>query len=92
VTLAGANAGGAKLALRLPELIGVWLMMICMHRFIARQTSPQWGTVAAMFLLVSTPARVRFEARPYGMVLGLRRHGRHVLAELCYATRRGPRP
>jgi len=32
----------------LPELIGVWLMMICMHRFIARQTSPQWGTVAAI--------------------------------------------
>jgi len=57
-------------ALRLPEMIGVWVAGLCLFHIVARQTEGLYGFVAMVFLFVTGANFYSYEARPYGLVLG----------------------
>nr|MDQ3622139.1 glycosyltransferase family 39 protein [Verrucomicrobiota bacterium] len=71
--------GVNNLALRLPEIIGFWVMSVCLFIFVARRTSNPYGLVAATFPFVTGAYSYAYEARPYGLVLGL-----GALALVCW--------
>ena len=56
-------------ALRLPEMIGVWVPGLCLFHIVARQTEGLYGLVAMVFLFVTGANFYSYEARPYGLVL-----------------------
>ncbi|MEO6543196.1 MAG: glycosyltransferase family 39 protein, partial [Nitrospiraceae bacterium] len=57
-------------ALRLPEMIGVWVAGLCLFHITARQTDGLYGFVAMVFLFLTGANFYSYEARPYGLVLG----------------------
>jgi hypothetical protein len=63
--------GPGPISIRLPEMLGFLLMILCLFRFIARRTSAFYGLIAMLFPLVTDAYRYAYEARPYGLVLGL---------------------
>lgn len=82
VTRASINLFGINnLAFRLPEMIGFWVMCLCMFIFVARRTSNFYGLLAAAFPLVTFTYYYAYEARPYGLVLGF-----SALALLCWQS------
>lgn len=68
-------------ALRLPEMIGFWVMCVCLFFFVARRASNFYALLAAIFPLVTYTYYYAFEARPYGLVLGF-----SALALLCWQS------
>lgn len=60
-----------SLALRLPEMLGVWALCLCLYRFVARRLSSLAGVAAMLFPLVTIAGFYGTEARPYGLILGL---------------------
>ncbi|MDH4193261.1 MAG: glycosyltransferase family 39 protein [Nitrospirota bacterium] len=62
--------GVQEWALRLPEMVGVWVAGLCVFSIVARQTEGLYGFVAMVFLFVTGANFYSFEARPYGLVLG----------------------
>jgi hypothetical protein len=75
MSLFGAN----EFALRLPEMIGVWVAGLCLFHIVARRTEPLFGLVAMVFLFVTGANFYSYEARPYGLVLAF-----SSLAWLCW--------
>jgi hypothetical protein len=67
VSIFGLNAT----ALRLPEMIGFWVMGGCVAAFVARRSSPLYGVAAGSVPLTTGAYYYASEARPYGLVLGL---------------------
>jgi 4-amino-4-deoxy-L-arabinose transferase-like glycosyltransferase len=80
--------GTNELSLRLPEVIGFWIMGLCLFRFVCKCTPGPYGSVAMLFPLVTGAYYYATEARPYGLVLGF-----SGLALLCWqaATERDRR-
>jgi 4-amino-4-deoxy-L-arabinose transferase-like glycosyltransferase len=62
--------GRTALAARLPEMIGFWVMCLCLYTFVARRTSPLHGFIAMVFPCMTAAYTYAFEARPYGLMLG----------------------
>jgi hypothetical protein len=62
--------GDSSLALRLPAILGFWLMCVCLFAFVAKRSSVLHGTFAMLFVLTTGAYDYAFEARPYGLVLG----------------------
>lgn len=56
-------------ALRLPEMIGVWVAGVCLFSIVARRSSSMYGFVAMIFLFGTGAHFYSYEARPYGLVL-----------------------
>jgi hypothetical protein len=81
--------GTSELALRLPEVIGFWIMALCLFRFVSKRIPGPYGSLAMLFPLVTGAYYYATEARPYGLVLGF-----SGLALLCWqaATERDRRP
>lgn len=71
--------GGSQLAIRLPEVIGFLVMILCLFRFVSKRTSSLYGIVAMVFPLTTIAYEYAYEARPYGLVLGF-----SALALLCW--------
>jgi hypothetical protein len=63
--------GVNELAIRLPEVVGFWVMCLCLFRFVAKRSSALYGFVAMLFPLVTKAYYYAYEARPYAIVLGL---------------------
>jgi len=63
--------GESELAMRIPVLIGFWVMCLCLFRFVSRGCTPLYGLVALLLPVATTAYNYAFEARPYGLVLGL---------------------
>jgi hypothetical protein len=63
--------GESELAMRIPVMIGFWVMGLCLFRFVSRGCTPLYGLVALLLPVATTAYRYAFEARPYGLVLGL---------------------
>lgn len=82
LALFGAN----ELAIRLPEVIGFWVMSVCLFRFVSRRAPAVYGLLAMLFPLVTGAYYYAYEARPYALVLGF-----GALALLCWqsATEKG---
>ncbi len=73
--------GVNNLALRLPEILGFWVMSLCLFIFVARRTSNFYGLAAAIFPLLTSAYYYANDARPYGLVLGF-----SALALLCWQS------
>jgi hypothetical protein len=71
--------GTNELSLRLPEMIGFWVMGLCLFRFVSKRTPGPYGSLAMLFPLVTGAYYYATEARPYGLVLGF-----SGLALLCW--------
>lgn len=79
--------GANHISIRLPEMLGFWVMCLCLYQFVARRSSALYGFVALLFPLVTGAYAFAYEARPYGIVLGFT-----GLALLCWqAVARGYR-
>ncbi len=77
IALFGVNS----LAFRLPEMLGFWVMCLCLFIFVGRRTSTFYGLLAAVFPLVTSSYYYSYEARPYGLMLGF-----SALALLCWQS------
>jgi hypothetical protein len=64
------SLGANELALRLPEVVGFWVMGLCLFRFVAKRLPPLYGLIALLFPFVTKAYVYAYEARPYGIVLG----------------------
>ena len=62
--------GVNNLSVRLPEILGFWVMLASLYVFVARRASSLSGVCAAAFPLVTIAYSYAFEARPYGLLLG----------------------
>ncbi len=62
--------GVNNLSVRLPEILGFWVMLASLYVFVARRSSSLAGLCAAAFPLVTIAYSYAFEARPYGLLLG----------------------
>lgn len=81
--------GDTSFALRLPSILGVLLMSLCLFQFTAKRSSTLYGVVAMLFPLITTAYWYAYEARPYGLILGF-----GALSLLCWqaATENRYRP
>lgn len=77
ISLFGLNS----FALRLPEMIGFWIMCVCLFIIVARRTSNFYALLAAIFPLITFTYYYAYEARPYSLVLGF-----STLAFLCWQS------
>ncbi|MBK9313243.1 MAG: glycosyltransferase family 39 protein [Acidobacteria bacterium] len=62
--------GENNLALRLPAILGVWVMGLCLFAFVTKRSTALYGLTAMLFPLITGAYYYAFEARPYGLVLG----------------------
>ncbi len=74
--------GASRLSLRLPEILGFWLMGASLFWFVRRRSSSVvYGLVAMLMPMITGAFYYAYEARPYGLVLGF-----SGLALLCWQT------
>lgn len=62
--------GENNLALRLPAIVGFWVMGLCLFRFVAKRSTALHGLAAMLLPLTTGAYYYAFNARPYGLVLG----------------------
>ncbi len=62
--------GAHELSLRLPEILGFWVMGLCLFRFVSERIPAPYACLAMLFPLVTGAYYYASEARPYGLVLG----------------------
>lgn len=65
-----AAFGESNLALRLPAMLGYWVMSLCLFWFVSKRSTTLYGLLAMLFALTTGAYYYAFEARPYGLVLG----------------------
>jgi hypothetical protein len=63
--------GDGALALRLPSLVGFWVMCLCIYRYVSRRLPAEFAFAAMLLPFCTNAAYYMAEARPYGLVLGL---------------------
>src|SRR5262249_59405280 len=68
-------------ALRLPEILGVGVMSLCLFVVVSRRSSAVYGLIAMLLPLVTHVFYYATEARPYGLVLGCA-----ALSLLCWQS------
>ncbi len=73
--------GENNLALRLPAMLGYWVMSLCLFWFVYKRSTALYGLLAMLFALTTGAYYYAFEARPYGLVLGFT-----GLALLCWQS------
>jgi len=62
--------GEHPLVIRVPAILGFWLMGLGLFVFVTRRTSPLIGALALLFPLAAPAQHYAVQARPYGLVLG----------------------
>ena len=73
--------GVNPVALRLPEILGVWVMSLCLFVIVSRRSSAPYGLIAMMLPMVTHVFYYATEARSYGLVLGFA-----ALSLLCWQS------
>lgn len=73
--------GVSSLSIRLPEIIGVWLMGLCLLVFVWKRFSFLYGVVAMLFPLVTKAFSYATEGRAYALVLAF-----SAFALLCWQS------
>jgi len=73
--------GVNHLSIRLPEVLGFWVMSLSLFRFVSKRSAALYGFAAMLFPLVTVAYDYAYEARPYGLVLGF-----CGLALLCWQS------
>ena len=59
-----------ELSVRLPSILGFWLMCICLFHFVSKRSSALYGFAAMLFPLTTIAFDYAYEARPSALVLG----------------------
>ncbi len=62
--------GSSHLTVRLPAILGFWLLCICLYEIVRDLATPEWAVVAMLFPLSSEFYYYASEARGYGLVCG----------------------
>src|SRR5262249_57532313 len=71
LTGAGVRAlGEQRVVIRLPAILGFWLLGLGLFRFVACRTSPIFGALAFLFALAAPAHQYAIQARPYGLMVG----------------------
>lgn len=70
LTRASLGLGESPLTLRLPAILGFWVMSLSLYRLVSRRSRALMGFIALLFPLTTGAYYYAFEARPYGLVLG----------------------
>ncbi len=63
--------GESRFAIRLPSLIGCWVMALCLFLFVRKRLPALYAFIAMLCPFWLSVRVYAFEARPYGMLLGL---------------------
>ena len=63
--------GDGPVVLRLPSIVGFWMMSLCLYRFVSRRLPAEFGFAAMLLPFCTRASYFMVEARPYGLVLGL---------------------
>jgi hypothetical protein len=63
--------GAGPLALRLPSIVGFWVMCLCLYRYVSRRLPAEFAFAAMLLPFCTTASTYMTEARPYGLLLGL---------------------
>ena len=71
--------GVTTLSTRLPEIIAIWLMGLCLLVLVARRTSFLYGLIAMLFPMITEVFHFATEARAYALVLAF-----SAFALLCW--------
>jgi hypothetical protein len=58
------------ISIRLPEVLGFWVMSLCLFQFVSTRSSALYGFVAMLFPLVTGAGHYATEARSYALILG----------------------
>lgn len=77
-----AVLGHNSVAIRIPAMLGVFAACCCVYLLLARRASPVAGAAGALIVLATQALPYGYEARPYGIVLGLA-----AAALLCWQVR-----
>jgi hypothetical protein len=62
--------GMSHVTLRLPAIVGFWILCVCLYEIVRRLTIPMWGVVAMLLPLSTQIYYYATEARGYGLVAG----------------------
>lgn len=84
------SAGGADLIpIRLAPLVGFWLAVAVSFEFVRRRANSAMGAVAALLPCFTAGYRYSYEARGYGLMMGLAALSLFAWAEAAAGRRRG---
>lgn len=62
--------GTGHVTVRLPAIVGFWIMCVCLYEIVRSLATPTWAVVAMLFPLTTPLYYYSMEARAYGLVLG----------------------
>jgi hypothetical protein len=62
--------GSSHVTVRLPAILGFWLLCICLYEIVRDLATPEWAVVAMFFPLATGFYFYASEARGYGLVCG----------------------
>src|SRR5262249_19357370 len=71
LTRAARAFGDGPVATRMPAIIGFWVMLLCLYRFVGRRCGPLYGWAALLLPLATWAYPYAYEARPYCVGIGL---------------------
>src|SRR5215467_7819210 len=64
-------AGGGPVAVRVPAMVGFWVMTLAVFVIVRRRSNATLAFAAALLPFFTAAYRYSYEARPYGLMLGL---------------------
>jgi len=62
--------GAGLIGTRVPEIIGFWVMCLCLFQFVNRRVGRLGGSIAMALPMLTGAFYYSYEARPYGAILG----------------------
>jgi hypothetical protein len=62
--------GNGPVAVRLPQIVGLWVMCVCVFLFVSRRCALPYAAATLALTMSRTVYGYAVEARPYGVVLG----------------------
>ncbi|HTT64214.1 MAG TPA: glycosyltransferase family 39 protein [Bryobacteraceae bacterium] len=69
--LAQSLFGDGLIATRVPSILGVWTLCVCLFAMVSKRSGPAAGSVAMLLPLLTSTRYYAYEARSTGIVLGL---------------------
>ena len=66
-----ALLGVNPVAARLPAILGYWVLTLSVFAFVRSRANALYAAAASSFLLITPLVAYAYEARPYGILLGL---------------------
>ncbi len=68
--LTGGPFGYGLISTRMPEIVGFWVLCVCLFYLVSKRFGTPSGFVAMLFPLLTVAKFYSYDARPHGIVLG----------------------